>query len=408
MGWTTHKIIAHDAISNVNVSADYPDLNRFHDAIRDGAGFEAHDLPDNNHTQWWGNGVGPAPTNWFSAGQTPDGQEGAISLYKKYQFNEAYTRIGYELHCSQDEFVPAHIRYCQHGTWVYGTIRLDDLEYYAQGRHGYSSTVVPWSHLFIHSKGTNTFQYWLDDSIDDDDRDESGSDADDEGPPTTTLIKDITVTGWGIAETDWGTYGQPNYHYIPFLGDVLVEYLPGRDEGLDQYGKYLPGSVGIIHRQLKLSLDDSCSRLTYDATHLPPLIPDDATHGHPAISAKIFGPNFPVDISFVAMENRKKTVFVTILAGTYAIKDTGGKNWDGSSASTNDLAADSSVASLPWRDTIKRSWKGDLVTGELEDGSHTVKMKVRDQDGNDSEERTRSVKYDKTKPTGTITVNVLP
>jgi hypothetical protein len=137
-------------------------------------------------------------------------------------------------------------------------------------------------------------------------------------------------------------------------------------------------------------------------------MPDDATHGQPSISAKIFGPNKPVDISFVAMENRKKTVLASIIAGTSAIKDASGTVLDGGAASGYDLVSDTSSTALPWHGTIIVSWKGDLGTGQLADGSYTVKMKVKDQDGNDSEERTRPVKYDKTKPTGTITVNVLP
>ena len=407
MGWSTHKDITHDATTNI-VSADYPDLIRFHDVLRDGSGEEKHDLPDDNHTQWWGNYYGPPPETWYSAGLTPDGLEGAKSLYKKYEFAEAYRRIGYELHCSQDEFVPAHMRYCEHGTWGLTGVRFDDLEYYAAWHHGYSTTAASWTHSFIHTAGTNTFEYWLDDSMDDDDRDESGSDADDEGPPPPGKKHPDGVDEWGIPITDWGTYGQPNYHWNLLLQKVLDEYVPGLNKGLDEYRNYLPGNEGVIHQQLKLSLDDSVERMIAASTNLPPLVPDDDTHGKPSISAKIFGPNKPVDVFFVAMENRKKTVMVSILAGTEAIKDTSGKVWDGSSSATNDLAADSSASSLPWKDTIIKSWSGDLVSGVIDDGNYSVKMKVKDQDGNDSEERTRSVKYDKTKPIGTITVSVLP
>jgi hypothetical protein len=376
----------------------YPDLVRFREGLEDGSNTESHDLPDDNHTQWWGNGVGPTPATWFYADMQDDGQEGALSLYKKYSFGDAYFEMGRELHCVQDEFVPAHMRRCCHGTP--GVYLLDDMEYWAYlGTFGYAASSSPWTYQFVHSGGTSTFEYWLSDSMDDDDRDDVGSDADEsdvDGP-----------SAWGVPDTDWGTYGQPPYYLDGNGIPVLLELLPGRNEGWDRYGDIF-GNAILTREQLYKSYDATLVRMIAHSIELPPLVPDDTTHGAPSISARIFGPNKPVDVSFVAMENRTQRVFVSILAGSSAIKDTIGDVWDGSSTAWWDLPADSSASSLPWSGTIICSWKGDLGTGVLDDGNYTVKMKVKDSDNNDSGEGSRSVKYDKTKPTGTITVTVLP
>jgi len=401
----THHRIAKDVVDNDIDATTYPDLVRFRDKLEDGSNTESHDLPDDNTTQWWGNGVGPAPETWFYADVKPDGQEGTLSLYKKYSFEYAYKEMGFELHCAQDEFVPAHIRRCCHGTP--GVYLLDDMEYWAYlFTFGYASSSSPWTYSFTYSGGTSVFEYWLNDSMDDDDRDDIGSDADDEVDASGVLMVD-GPSAWGVPNTDWGTYGQPPYYLDEYGIPVLLEMLPGQNEGWDYYGDIADNSI-MIREQLKKSYDGTLTRIKAHSAELPPLVPDDDTHGKPSISAKIFGPNKPVDVSLVAMENRQKTVLVSMLAGAAPMKDTTGKVWDGGEAATYDLAADGNASSLPWKDMITRSWNGDLGTGQLADGNHSVKMKVKDQDGNDSEERTRSVKYDETKPTGTITVSVLP
>jgi hypothetical protein len=361
-------------------------------------------LPDDNKTQWWGNGVGPDPDAWFNAELQKDKREGALSLYKKYSFNKSYKHIGFELHCLQDEDVPAHISRCCHGTL--GVYLIDDLEWKALSSFGYAISLTPWTYTLPHSKGTDTFSYWLPDDEDDDNGDEMAG-VGDEVDAMGKLIVD-GPDKWGIPKTDWGTYGQPKFSIDKKTKmKVLSEMLPGKNEGVDYYGG-ISGNEIIIHEQLYKSYTKTLARVKLRSTQLPPLVPDDGKHGQPSISAKIFGPNKPVDISFVAMENRQKTVFILIRSGAAAIKDTVGKVWDGGLSATYDLAADSNASSLPWKDTITVSWKGDYGTGDLDDGQHTVTIKIKDQDDNDSEERSRTVKYDKTKPTGTITVSVLP
>ena len=175
----THYDITKDVLANAIASAEYPDLIRFSEKIERGANTETHDIPDGNNTQWWS----PNPATWFTAGETADGQEGALSIYKKYSFEDAYLHIGYELHLVQDEWVPSHIRFCHHGAWPY---YVDDLEYWATILHSYANTNTPWTYQFSHSGGTSTFQYWLSDDLDDDDKDDIGGDPDDEVDATGT------------------------------------------------------------------------------------------------------------------------------------------------------------------------------------------------------------------------------
>jgi len=400
VGTYTHEKIADDAIASLAVG-DYPDLHRFAEQLRDGSETEnSHDLMNDGKSDLWG-GDSEA---WWDGVETGGSRKGVLPWYKEYNFNKAYEMFGYMLHLEQDIDVPAHITYCAHGRTGVFTFHIDGLESYVDGaaHFGYANGSTAWQ--FTDQKGYE-WRYWLKDSQDDDDEDHDAGgfpleddtdDADDEGSP---LIVD-GPNAYEVPNTSWGAYG---------YGDYLFGFdrVPGLNEGKDAFQDYPKESIG--KEQLKWSFDRTSTKLDEKSRKLPPLVPDDDTHGEPSISAKIFGPNKPVDVSFVAMENRKETVRVTILAGTDAVKDASGtKVMDGGANSGYILPSDSSPMALPWRGTITVAWKGDLGTGQLADGNHTVKMKVRDQDGNDSEERTRTVKYDKTKPTGTITVNIQP
>jgi len=402
----THYRITKDVIDKDIDKDEYPDLFRFREILQVGSDSECHNLPDDNKKQWWGNGVGPKPETWFFADKTGDGQEGALSLYKKYSIKQAYERIGYELHCLQDEQVPAHKKRCCHGTWF--VYLVDDMEFWAlMGTFGYATSKSPWTYTLSYNKGADTFSYWLSDAEDDDNGDEKADSNDEINLKTGKLIKD-GPDKWGIPKTDWGTYGQPPYVNDELFGLTLLEKLPGRNMGEDYYGD-IKGNAILTHEQLKQSYDATLLRMKERSRQLPPLVPDDKKHGEPKISAKLFGPNKPVDVSFVAMENRQSVVLVSITADNAAIRDVTGKDWDGSSTATNTLAKGPNVDSLPWKDTIKVSWNGKLNSGDLcKDGVLTVRMKVIDQDKLKSEERERTVKYDKTKPTGTISVSIQP
>jgi len=138
---------------------------------------------------------------------------------------------------------------------------------------------------------------------------------------------------------------------------------------------------------------------------LPPLLPDDTTHGHPSFSDTIFGPNKSISIWFVAMENRKSTIRVTLATGSSYIKDTAGTTWN---ENPYTLVSDNDPSHLPWQDTILLFWNGLLASGvKIGEGLHTITFKIKDYDDNDSLERTRNIEYDATKPTGTITPTII-
>lgn len=393
-GSYTHEKITDDAINAIS-GADYPDIHRFAEQLRDGSEIEdSHDiLNDGIRGKLWAGD----PKKWWEEIGQETGRKGVIPWYSEYNFGTAYEELGYMLHLLQDQDVPAHITYCAHG---YSGYWMDDLEWYVWGptHFGYETTTTPWT--FTDSKGSN-WCYWLDNAMDDDDEDNQSPDPDDETGGGATLIVDGPSDVYYVANTAWGTYGYGDY-------SLSFDPLPGKNEGKDYFDQYPKEAIG--KEQLKKSYNKSFDEMKARSEQLPPLVPDDDTHGKPTLSRKIFGPNKPVDISFVVMENRKETVFVSILAGADPIKDTAGKVWDGGAEATHNLSEDKTVGALPWKDTISLSWKGDLGSDnkKLADGEHTVTIKVTDQDGNTSEERTLTVKYDKTKPRGTISVKVTP
>ncbi|MEI7945581.1 MAG: hypothetical protein WCJ02_02745 [bacterium] len=396
-GGEAHRYITRDALTNASISvAEYPDLRfaPFKTQLMNASDEESHDIPDENDTQLW---MPPAET-WFTAGRTEDGLIGALSVYTNYDFNGAYMRIGYELHLVQDTRVPAHIRFCYHG----GIWKTDSLEGVAENHFEYGIPTEDWSFQSTDSEKTRTFQYWLSDNMDDDNKNEK-ADPDDEVDQITRKLIPDGFAEWGVAITDWGTYGQPREGL--WNGKVLEE-LPGRNEGIDYYvgSNTEEGSNGdhytIVQGQLTLAHNDTLKWMKLRSEQLPPLVPDNA-FGSPSISLKIFGPNKPVVVSFTALENRKPKVFVSVLAGSAGIKDViHNKVWDGGANATIDLLP---WSLLPWGGLIISNWNGDTGAGQIADGNHVISIQVSDQDGNSSEKRTRSVKFDKTPPEATIT-----
>jgi len=393
IGPYTHEKITDDAINELSAT-DYPDLHRFAEELRDGSETEAHAPPGVDGTsprdphRW-----DPDREAWWDKDDDDD-KKCALQLYDEYEFEDAFEAVGFFLHLAQDLHVPAHIYRCIHGSIIDG-IWTDDLEDYVDDSSDYGYTYNPGNTAWQFTDNQNrTWQYWLDDTMDDDDEDDvadgvAGGDPDHDG------VDEDDLAEWDLGDNKFGTYG---------YGDD--DPLPGNDQGSDLFEQY--PNVDVAHKQLKLAFDETVVEIKAKSEAFPPLVPDDPTNGEPSISAKIFGPNDPVDIEFVAMENRKKTIYVSVLAGSTAIEDTSGKTWDGGSGANYDLPSESDTDQLPWKGTLTFSWDGTLSSGDLDDGLHTIAMKVKDKDSNESKERTRTVKYDKTKPTGSITVTVSP
>jgi hypothetical protein len=399
-GGDTHYHITKDALSDASITKDeYPDLLRFGEQLRDGSNTESHNIPDGNQTQWWM----PASTNWFTAGRFSDDDEGALSRYGKFDFANAYKRMGFELHLVQDERVPAHKKFCVHGRRL--STEMDGLEAMAAipGKYNYGPPVpeANWSYQFTHTDGKTTFRYWLSDSEDDDDEDDipfgdSNGDSGDENGGSGPDIPDGPDGYCGVEKTKWGTYGRPEYILTPLAKFKLKELWPGLDKGKDHFA--VAGNIAILRGQLQLAKNDTLARMKQRSKELPPIVPDSGTN--PFLSLKIFGPNKPVDIAFEAMENRRQTVYVSILAGSAGIRDRNtGKVWDGSSTADYNLQEDKDLSALPWKGTVKCSWKGELGNGNLaDDGIYVITMKVKDHDDKSSDARTRTVTFDKTKP----------
>jgi hypothetical protein len=422
-GADTHKDITKDVLRNFLtdqplVLEDYPDLVMFGDQLRNGSNQESHNIPDGIATDWWMPKEAEVEL-WFLAdrtfepamkpGEVGSVEYGALWAYTNYAFQSTYTRIGYELHLVQDKEVPAHQNYCFHGDPIYN---VDGLEAAASANHSYAETTTPWSYEYQDQDGyIYEFQYWLSDSMDDDNRDDDC--IDDERYKAGDLIPDGHKAGdlipdgpnaFGVMNTAWGTYGQPQtdiLSYIPFKYEIHEE-LPGRNEGVDYFAS--APKLSIIDEQLQKAYVATLTLLKSRSKKLPPLIPDDEVNGKPNISASIFGPNTPVYITFNAYENRRKDVYVSVLAGTSGIYDqNSGMTWDGSANAKMDLGASSP---LPWGSFIFCYWNGTTSNGQIDDGTHVITMQVEDYDGNFSEKRTRSVKFDKTKPIGTnIVIN---
>jgi hypothetical protein len=413
-GGDTHADITKDVLNNLNtekdpsldLAADYPDLVRFKASLMTGSNTESHNIPDGVDTEWW------LPTekqieSWFTSRKRNEKDKGweagALLVYTNYNFNGAYERIGYELHLVQDQSVPAHQKYCCHGENFLDT---DDLEAKANSSHKYEPRSYDHSFKLLLIYGeVVTLQYWLDDAEDDDNKDDipdvvkvNGVSYDD------SLTKDGPTYDWGFTNRLWGTYGCPEIIGTGY-GQALAERLPGLDLGVDYFGE-LGNNHEVVYAQLFEAYNNTLERMKKRSVELPPLIPDDDTNGKPNIAASIFGPNKPVVISFVAMENRKPTVSVFVLAGPAGgIKDNiSGKVWDGGANATMDLLPSDT---FPWKRNIISNWNGDTATGQINDGIHEISMQIKDQDTHLSEKRTRTVMFDKTKPTGTITINGL-
>ena len=392
----THWDITKDVVKVANVPlASYPDLHKFVKQLCKGSNTETHNIPDNFATQWWA----PNPKVWFTAGVTGDGKEGALSKYKKKSFKDAYLRIGYELHLVQDEVVPAHIKYCHHGALPY---LVDDMEWWAIALHSYATTTTPWTYTFRHLGGVSTFNYWLDDTQDDDDGDDIGAgDANDETNAAGVIIKD-GPTKWGVPNTNWGTYGQPRFMTIGRIIPVrrLLESVPGRDMGIDYYGD-VSGNISVTYEQLKKAFDATLKRVKERSEDLPPLVYDGS------VDKKKIGKGMASHkITFTVEENRKAKVRLEIKLDGNFIKDTSGTTWNGRAAATKTLSstAVSDKTVLPFRNKdLTITWNPSAAAW-LSTGNHIITVRAKDKDGHWSKKITIDVIVDLDKPTGTIKV----
>ncbi|MBM4048648.1 MAG: hypothetical protein FJ279_26395 [Planctomycetes bacterium] len=395
VGPYTHEKLTDDAIKDLS-SQEYPDIYRFAEQLRDGSEIEAshNDPTDGRSYKLWG----PEPAEvgvWWADQTTIEGKKGALRWYKEHNFAKTYLKIGYMLHLVQDWQVPAHWKKCAHGYLGYVT---DDFEDYADNQSApwqdyktFSAFVPQTEWRFKRNENDQWWYYWLGDEEDDDDENNEP-----DGPGGGGNIKDFddgadgpsgpSESNWGLGNTCFGSYGFGDY------GDV-VDILPGRDKGKDRFNQN--PNVAIAKGQLKRSYDVTISKLQELSRALPPLIPNDVTHGRVEVSKQVFGPQDPTTISFIVVENRKAFVYLTIRGGDYAIRDMDGYLWLDTQWI---LPSASGTSNLPWKGEVTAVWRGAVEIGELNDGLHQVRIRAVDWDQNPSDERTVQVRYDKTKP----------
>jgi len=129
---STHDIISARAITLVN-AAEYPDIARFSDTIRQATAGKDNDGIAHGKDPGHPNGDrfngGPFQDWW------KDTDSSVLTLYKNSKFSgdlNAYFRIGSMAHLVQDQAVPAHAANIYHGIYFndpYG-VDPDDLEMY--------------------------------------------------------------------------------------------------------------------------------------------------------------------------------------------------------------------------------------------------------------------------------------
>lgn len=395
----THGKITQDAIHSDDINSDeYPDLYRFYDDLVSGSNFESHNVPgDRINYQVWA----PVPDLWWSSREK--NLTNITDNYDNMEFNAAYTRIGYMLHLYQDEFSPAHEKVCAHGYKnIFRARGTDDLEMLVWGRwsmfyYGYISSKV--NYTFTNRHGT--WQYWLSDQEDDDigGINNQGDNLPDDpilekgivdGPIGDTL-KDPDKDNWGLGNDNWGTYGYGGYL-------TYVDPLPGRDNGEDFFNEH--PNPELPKYKLWQALNKTKEKLIWASKHLPPII-----EKRPTISPMIFGPNSdPVMINFTVVENRTRNVFLYLSVMDVPIRSFAGLPLNGGSDSVMELYTTKDKKKLPYTRNICIYWKGDLVNGTLDDGEHILRIQVIDGDNIGSTAYYIRFRYDKTSPTGIISV----
>ena len=384
--WTTHDKITADAIDYLSPE-EYPDIVRFASKLREGGRTEAHDppgVPRGAH-RWF-----PEAQNWWNYREDSN-VKCALEWYEENAFENAYKTIGYMLHNVQDLRVPAHMYICIHGVG-------EDLEAWVMvpGNHQYATGNTMW--VFVENGWS--WYYWSNDYSDDDDEN---------GWPDYSSLPDIPDYGdvfnpeWGIHEYEFGSYGfDPDFPPRGGLwwGPIPFGDPPGLNKGQDYFWE--KPNASIAHQQLKKAYDDTIALLMDNSKALPPLI------GSVSFTpGKVVGPLSPVEISFEAQENRKSRVRITVTAppASWYIKDTSGVEWNSKPV---DLLPTGSEDMLPWKSMIIVQWAGDtshFPWTDLGEGEYTIKTCISDYDGHSSSS-TGTIKYDKTPPTATVSVNL--
>ena len=312
----THEALADDAI-HVFTQAEYPDLYKFEEKLRDGSESES-----------------PHPGNIYNGGNAEDWwKEKALMSYKAFKFSGAYAQIGEVAHLTQDQAVPAHAANIKHGPYA---LHLDNFEgdadnnYVKNPTNGYSYSLPFQYYQPLQNdtraklstwKKSSTEQYWK---------------------PATNAPLD--ATGGDQTNAPWGSYGGAENNDVY---DVKND------------------TQGIIASQVYMAARYTAGVFAAASKNLPPLVKDlQITSSSNCNNVPTIGKQTSAQISFKILENRKKTVkiFITVDGEAIISSEYGtGKSYDLSSGS-----------SLPWEGTYTISWDGKLASGQYpSDGEYS-------------------------------------
>jgi len=327
-----HRQISNDALSNYNLdAATFPDLHKFATQLADGSNTESH----NSQIKRTGNNDtldGGYPQTWWNLGTLEDEatQDNALGYYEKFQFSQAYTYIGRMIHLIQDQAVPPHAANILHG-WFDNFELSADSHYSSNSVDPINQGNVPY--LNYQSLQTDTrqqFSSWV--------------------HPTLNRQYWYPTQNAPSLDSDatWGAHG-----------------FYGGDGGSDIYDWSL--NAGILTRQLTNTRGYTEGTLIAASKLLPPLVKEPLKISDPVINTQTGN-----SITFKVIENRTANVKISLLVDGVAIKDAFGNVWD---KRQEDLFSDSD---LPYGRTFGINWKGEMSSGELEDGQHTLQLKVWD------------------------------
>ncbi|PIU17712.1 MAG: hypothetical protein COT18_12580 [Elusimicrobia bacterium CG08_land_8_20_14_0_20_59_10] len=134
--------------------------------------------------------------------------------------------------------------------------------------------------------------------------------------------------------------------------------------------------------------------------NLPPLIRTQLT-----LSASVINTETGNIIFFKIIKNRTAAVKISLVVDGVAIKDVNNNAWDKKSEIIP--RAQNSDAELPYEKEFSVIWKGEMSSGQLADGPHTLKLKVWDTDNPSGSEPGNPAPTNSSDPSGIASVDFL-
>jgi hypothetical protein len=345
-----HEGLTDDAITAVS-KKDYPDIWKFKEQVLAGSSIECHNesvidtsnldnLNDGYPEAWWNKGIDPE--------NNPDN---AVYHYKQGNFAKAYTCVGMICHLIEDVAVPAHAANIPHGL-LFG---MDSFELAAN---------TNFSHYKVkpNKKGKTVYDYYY-------------------------LIRDDTINE--LEKRDWiDPVSKKDYWLLDKFDnkpDGYGEY--GGVNNTDIYNYSAKNGPEILVTQLKKSASYTAGTMIKASMSFPPVVTDvqiEKISNEPANKNKY-------KISFKVLENREPKIKILMSIDT---SDNNYVKCDDYSYKKKFLL--DSGKDMVWEKSFVFYWQGELSNkNKLLSGEHVLFVKVKDQDGNMSDELTCKFVYEK-------------